>query len=258
MTKQERAEKAKIHYEDIKIRLQQKTKESIRQSIVYGPTFSKKTREGAYTTSINLVDTDSVSCLFEISMLNGRTCILNYASYKEPGGLFFQGSAVQEEALCHESNLYPILLSFDNTYYAWNRRNLNRALYLDRAIYTPNVVFERNGERLIADVLTCAAPNYRTAHRFQGVSHKENDKIMEQRLNFIGQILENHEVKNFITGAWGCGVFMQNPEVVCQLSNKVLTTYNIPNIIYAIPNKMSSNFLAFKAELGVLTGWHKK
>ena len=44
-----------------------------------------------------------------------------------------------EEALCHESNLYPILLAFDDTYYAWNRQRLNRALYLDRAIYTPIV-----------------------------------------------------------------------------------------------------------------------
>ena len=40
---------------------------------------------------------------------NGRTAILNYASYKSPGGFFLEGSPAQEEALCHES----ILLAFD-------------------------------------------------------------------------------------------------------------------------------------------------
>lgn len=79
--------------------------------------------------AFTLTDMDSVSCLFNLSD-NGRTAILNYASYKSPGGFFLEGSPAQEEALCHESNLYPILLAFDGTYYAWNRQRLNKALYL--------------------------------------------------------------------------------------------------------------------------------
>lgn len=104
---------------------------------------------------------DSVSCLFNLSD-NGRTTILNYASYKSPGGFFLEGSPAQEEALCHESNLYPILLAFD-------RQRLNKALYLNRALYSPSV----NDKQKEADVITCAAPNFRTAHRYQ--SKSEND-----------------------------------------------------------------------------------
>lgn len=81
---------------------------------------------------------DSVSCLFNLSD-NGRTAILNYASYKSPGGFFLEGSPAQEEALCHESNLYPILLAFDRTYYAW----LNKALYLNRALYSSGITNKR-------------------------------------------------------------------------------------------------------------------
>lgn len=128
--------------------------------------------------AFTLTDMDSVSCLFNLSN-NGRTAILNYASYKNPGGFFLGGSPAQEEAL----NLYPILLAF-----AWNRQRLNKALYLNRALYSPSVVFKQKE----ADIITCAAPNFRTAHRYQ--------------------IAEENGVENLIAGAWGCGVFMQLPE----------------------------------------------
>ena len=93
MTKQERAIKARAHYEDIKTRLAANTKLSIERTYVYSP------------DSFTLTDMDSVSLSD-----NGRTAILNYASYKSPGGFFLEGSPAQEEALCH----YPILLAFDH------------------------------------------------------------------------------------------------------------------------------------------------
>lgn len=68
---------------------------------------------GNQKPAFTLTDMDSVNLSD-----NGRTAILNYASYKSPGGFFLEGSP--------ESNLYPILLAFD----AWNRQRLNKALYL--------------------------------------------------------------------------------------------------------------------------------
>ena len=153
MTKQERAIKARAHYEDIKTRLAANTKLSIERTYVYSPDSFTQHESGNQKPAFTLTDMDSVSCLFNLSD-NGRTAILNYASYKSPGGFFLEGSPAQEEALCHESNLYPILLAFDDTYYAWNRQRLNRALYLDRAIYTPDVVFEKDNSRKLADVIT--------------------------------------------------------------------------------------------------------
>ncbi len=129
MTKQERAIKARAHYEDIKTRLAANTKLSIERTYVYSPDSFTQHESGNQKPAFTLTDMDSVSCLFNLSD-NGRTAILNYASYKSPGGFFLEGSPAQEEALCHESNLYPILLAFDGTYYAWNRQRLNKALYL--------------------------------------------------------------------------------------------------------------------------------
>ena len=246
MTNQERAIRAQKHYDDIKTRLAANTKLSIERTYEYGPNFFRKQeKKEIQKPSITLTDIDSVSCLFNIPPYSGRTAILNFASYKHPGGYFLGGSSAQEEALCHESNLYPILLAFDDTYYKWNREHLNRALYLDRALYSPEVIFEKDEEQKIADVITCAAPNYRTAHRYQRVSLAENNRIMENRINFMYAVAEDNGVDNLIAGAWGCGVFMQDPKTVVTLLVSVARNYNIPNIYFAIPDRNSCNFKAF-------------
>ena len=244
MTKQERAIKARAHYEDIKTRLAANTKLSIERTYVYSPDSFTQHESGNQKPAFTLTDMDSVSCLFNLSD-NGRTAILNYASYKSPGGFFLEGSPAQEEALCHESNLYPILLAFDGTYYAWNRLRLNKALYLNRALYSPSVVFERNDKQKKADVITCAAPNFRTAHRYQSVSKSENDRVLENRIHFMYQIAEENGVENLVAEAWGCGVFMQDPYTVATLLIGAARNYNIPNIYFAIPDRNSQNFRAF-------------
>src|SRR5690348_4739297 len=60
---------------------------------------------------------------------------LNFASAKNPGGGFLNGSLAQEEALACASGLYPCLLKASE-YYERNRANRS-ALYLDLAIFSP-------------------------------------------------------------------------------------------------------------------------
>lgn len=250
MNRQERAKKAQEHYEDIKVRLSGNTEASVLATKIYGPqppAREEPNKRERIDHDLRLVDLDSVSALFEDKSL-GKTCILNYASYKNPGGFFLGGSAAQEEALCHESNLYPILLSFDGSYYDWNRGRLNKALYLDRALYTPNVIFEQDGITKVADVLTCAAPNFKTAHRYQNVSREENRRIFSRRIHFMLRIAEENKVDTLITGAWGCGVFGQDPYETCELMTDAIVfyRYKISNIVYAIPGVNSANFLGFQ------------
>ena len=219
MTKLERAEKAQKHFTDVQKRLDLETTASAAQSTIYGPNMPnrKPAREQPWIeNTVELVALDSVSCAFE-KPCEGKTAILNFASYKNPGGFFLGGSAAQEEALCHESNLYPILLHFEISYYGENRKRLNRALYTNKAIYSPNVVFEHNSERKEIDVLTCAAPNFKAAHRYQNVGVPENERIFRERINFMFHVAELNEVNTLITGAWGCGVFGQQPGNTCRL-----------------------------------------
>ena len=106
-------------------------------------------------------------------------------------------------------------------------------------------------KKRIADVLTCAAPNFKAAHNYQNISVAENEAVFNQRIKFMYQIAEENAVDTLILGAWGCGVFMQNPWTTCKMLTENLITegYNISNIYYAIPNRNSENFKKFEEYL---------
>lgn len=251
--RQQRGVKAHEHVQDIQKRFPAEIAHSIETSRIYGPQAPQVPRKYRQEHQVNLVALDSVSCLYQLHQekVSGKIAILNYASYKNPGGQFLAGSAAQEEALCHESILYPVLAAFDGTYYAANRGNLNKALYTDRAIYSPDVLFERDGKQIFADVITCASPNFTTAHRYQHVSIEENDEVMQQRINFMYQVAEANKVDVLIAGAWGCGVFGQYASHVCRMLVKELKrgSYNIEKIYFAIPDATSINYKSFDYEL---------
>ena len=106
---------------------------------------------------IEVVDMDSVSAIFQYAENN--TAVLNFASYKNPGGMFVNGSKAQEECLCHESFLYNVLKENQN-YYNWNNQHKNRALYLNRALYSPNIKFFHEDKELLEPVYEKVAGKY--------------------------------------------------------------------------------------------------
>ena len=60
-------------------------------------------------------------------------------------------------------------------------------------------------------------------------------------------MLQQKKVDTLILGAWGCGVFGQDPSVVASLFVKELVNHkDIENIIFAVIDKNSANYLAFK------------
>lgn len=177
--------------------------------------------------------------------LEGKTAVLNFASYKNPGGGFIRGMMAQEEALCHASNLYNILNRFENTYYKYNREHLNRALYLDRALYIPDVKF-MSGKQV--DVITCAAPNLSPIMKYNSVDSETVMKAIISRVAFLFSIIEKQQVDTVILGAWGCGVFMNDPYVMGYLLTHFLQDLNgcVKKVIFAVPDaKHKTNYKAF-------------
>lgn len=177
--------------------------------------------------------------------LEGKTAVLNFASYKNPGGGFINGMMTQEEALCHVSNLYNILKHFKNTYYKYNRDHLNRALYLDRALYIPDVQFT-SGKQV--DVITCAAPNLSPIMRYNSVDSETVMKTIISRVAFLFSIIEKQQVDTVILGAWGCGVFMNDPYIMSYLLTHFLQELNgcVKKAIFAVPDaKHKTNYKAF-------------
>ena len=188
---------------------------------------------------VTVLATDSVSAVFTTDYMNERTHIgvLNFASYKEPGGMFLAGSKAQEECLCHESYLYNVLSSKQLTpYYVWNNEHKNRAMYLNRAIWSPNVRFLRSGEFAFCDVITCAAPNITTGKKYCNVSDEENKDILFDRMRFILDICAEQKIEIPILGAFGCGVFGQDAETVATIWKTLLESgnYDFKEVVFAV------------------------
>lgn len=202
-------------------------------------------------------DLDTVSAIEKVcenklqSSFKANVAALNFASYKNPGGMFLKGSKAQEECLCHQSVLYNILTRFPN-YYAENKKNLNEALYTDRAIYTPSVLFFTESSRICCDIITCAAPNKFTAQRYKNVSDEKNWYYLYNRIEFILNIAKLHQVDILIVGAFGCGVFGQDPYEVASIFKYLLDnkSYGFSQVIFAIPRgTRADNYTTFEQVL---------
>lgn len=196
---------------------------------------------------VKVINEDSVEAI--LNYAEGKTAVLNFASYKYPGGGYILGAKAQEEDLCAESYLYNVL-SQKKDFYEWNKTHLNKGLYLNRALYTPKVLFYRKGtdgkyRTKKVDVITCAAPNYSVANQLQNVSHEENTDILKERIRFVLDIASIKNVETLILGAYGCGAFGQNPTQVAGIFKKLIKNYGFKSVYFAIPDKGNNNYETF-------------
>lgn len=250
--KDQRAQKAREHTDYMEQEFHDEIIDCIDESSVYShcdSSFSDfNNREDE--AEIILIDKDSVSAIFDYpSNIDNKSMVLNFASYKNPGGMFIKGSSAQEESLCHESYLYNVLKEFDKSFYEHNRQNKNKALYTNRAIYSEYIRFMRDEEDVFCDVLTCAAPNKAAAQKYCNVTDRVNYSTLKERIRFVIAVAALNKPDTLILGAYGCGVFGQNPFEVAKVFKEIFDEYPhmFNRIVFAIPNKNSKNYEAFKA-----------
>ncbi|TDC58376.1 TIGR02452 family protein [Actinomadura sp. KC345] len=144
---------------------------------------------------------------------------LNFASAKNPGGGFLNGAHAQEEGLARSSGLYESLCSA-REYYDFHRAQRD-LLYSDHMIYSPDVpVFRDDAGRLLEEpyevaFLTSPAPNRgaiddaEKAARIGGVLRLRARKLLAVAL------ANGH--RRLVLGAWGCGVFRNDPAEVAEV-----------------------------------------
>lgn len=211
--------------------------------------------------NIHLEAYGTVDAIYEYAQ--GKTAALNFASYKEPGGRFIDGSRAQEECLCAESDLYNVLRQFQS-YYDWNNEHKNLALYTNRALYSPNILFDRpnlgEDRYMLCDIITCAAPNIAPSRKYGwGITDKQNSAALRSRIDFVLAIAAEQKVNTLILGAYGCGVFGQDATEVATIFMQLLTSkYRgcFDTIVFAIPQDVhGGNYDKFKK---VLDNWRKK
>ncbi len=153
--------------------------------------------------------------------------VLNFASAKNPGGGFLTGASAQEESLARSSALYPTLTKYPQLY-QYNR-GLSHCYYSDDMIYSPRVPVFKNDEGAYLNppyqvaFLTSPAVNAGVVREGRNVREEEIRKTMRERLEKLLAIARLHGHRVLVLGAWGCGVFRNNPDDVAAIFYDVLT-----------------------------------
>lgn len=173
-----------------------------------------------------------------------KVLCLNFASAKNPGGGFLNGSQAQEESLARATGLYPCISQMTEMYE--ENRYYSSCLYLDDMIYSPQVPVIRDDDDKLLDkpflvsILTVPAVNA-GAVRKNGKKQEINkiESTMLQRTEKLLSVAAIHDYKVLILGAWGCGVFKNNPEDVARyfhyhLTENPLFTGLFEKIVFAV------------------------
>jgi uncharacterized protein (TIGR02452 family) len=153
--------------------------------------------------------------------------VLNFASARNPGGGYVGGAKAQEEDLCRNSLLYPCLLQAPD-YYAAHRASPD-LLYSDRVIWSPDVPVHRGDDgRLLAapypvSFLTSAAPNAGEALRRDPDAGSRIQRALHRRAERVLAVAAHHGARQLVLGAWGCGVFRNDPREVAEAFHAHLT-----------------------------------
>ena len=186
---------------------------------------------------ISVINTDSVSAVVEYSKL-GKTCVLNMASYKRPGGGVHNGARAQEECLFRCSNLIQVV---PTSFYPLE---VNEALYTKDAIFFKDKDYEYM-EPVVCDVITIAAINLNENAKYDPVQNvTEYRKMTKDKIRLMVSLAAQNGVKNLVLGAWGCGVFNNDPTTMSQYFSEVLIgegySVDFDNIVFAIINDHNS------------------
>jgi putative RNA 2'-phosphotransferase len=148
----------------------------------------------------------------------GHVCAMNFASAKHPGGGWRGGARAQEESIARTSSLVYCLES-QPAYYERNRA-MKSAMYLDLVLFSPYVPFFRDDDGnwlekpLLASVITVAAPNASALRQHGTVDEAELEATLRRRARLALDACVHHHVDRLILGAWGAGVFGNEPNLI--------------------------------------------
>lgn len=195
------------------------------------------------STDVNVINGSVENNLLLVcyDRMKRSTCVLNYASYTNPGGGFLKGQKTQEECLCHSSTLFPALSSCAGFY---GVHTSNDGLYGNDYIYSRHVGFfvkDVNGVENLVDsaVLTMAAPNRNSALQ-HGKTDEEIRKCFKRRMEYAYILPAAYGAETVFLGAWGCGVFGNNAKFVAETWVELQKKYNglYSNVMHVIKDHL--------------------
>ena len=165
---------------------------------------------------VSITDETTLEATRRLSKGGQDVMALNFASARNPGGGFLRGTFAQEESLARSSALYCSLISKPDFY--TKNKDCKNTLYTDHAIYSHKVPVFRDdygyllNNFYLSSFITMPAPN-----RNKGkTTELQANAAIGRRTHQVLALSVFEEQENIVLGAWGCGVFRNNPDSVAR------------------------------------------
>lgn len=182
----------------------------------------KTLRRGNKAGVVKVFDNNTVDHLISAHFENPeyRFALLNMASQKRAGGGVANGARAQEESLFRCCNAH---LSVTRKFYPLSVRDL---------LYTKDVTFFKSGQTydmlncpITVDMITAAAMNISHIDAKTKADKEWYDSYVKTTYHKIVAMLNIAAIQganSVILGAWGCGVFKNDPTIMAHLFRRAL------------------------------------
>jgi len=171
---------------------------------------------------------------------SGTACLV-FASARHPGGGFLTGAHAQEESIARASALVACQRAAPEFYAA--QRELADLRYQDWVIYAPAVPVFRDEDGALLPrpfaraFLTAAAPNLSAIRASQPETADTVPAVLSGRARRVLQVAAAHGHRHLILGAWGCGVFGNDPAIVATAFHALLQEpggFGLEHVVFAV------------------------
>jgi uncharacterized protein (TIGR02452 family) len=180
-------------------------------------------RSGSQATRFEVANESTLAAARRLVAEGRHVVALNFASGKHAGGGFRSGALAQEESLCRSSGLFACIGG--NPMYSFHAGQ-SGGFYSNYAIYSPAVPVIRDDDgELLEEPYLCSfitAP----AVNAGAVSDSRQHEIraeMERRVEKVLSLAAGCAHDAVVLGAWGCGAFRNDPDMLAKLFHTALT-----------------------------------
>ena len=213
--------------------------------------------EGPGEGTTPVVEVTRESTLAAAHRLGPGTAALVFASARNPGGGFLNGARAQEEDIARASALHACLLAVPE-FYAHHRADPDLR-YSDRVIYSPGVPVFRDGDATLlaqpypSSFPTAAAPNLGALRDAEDDRASTVPATLERRAERVLRVAAAHGHRRIVLGAWGCGVFRNDPTTVAgALRTALVRVRAFERVTFAVLDRTGAgpNYRAFMEAFG--------
>ncbi len=202
-------------------------RKSVERTRAYRPDWTANlSGEARSQTRVEVTNETTFSAARRLFDRGFNAASLNFASATNVGGGWLNGARAQEENLCRNSTLAQCI-GAQREFYQYHR-DYRAPRYSDFMLYSPDVpVIRDEFDNLCApwpcSIITAAAPNLNNG---LAIPLTELRELWRARITRVFDIAWAHEHDALVLGAWGCGAFKNDPNMVAAAFADVAARYD--------------------------------